>query len=343
MCVVIPAGQGRAFAPVPRGGMRRLVKTGTLLLLLAAVAGALYVRARSSKDDKLGVKLVAVESGAITEKAIAVGQIQPRQKFSVKSKISASSAGAWSKSAITSARGTRCSRSRGPDSPGADRRRPAGGIGAGLVRSGEGGAEPSSLGRSGIMSKSTWTRSARTYELAKIALARAEQQKELTATAGSPAPGSRWSRSFAPRRPERFLTRAVNPGDPVVPLTSYQPGTEMATIADMTDLIFKGTVDEIDVGKLRAGLIASTGRGALPTDVVTGHVPESLLRPSRRREPRSSTSRSSSTWATRSSCAPAIPPTPTSSSGRRRTCSHDPRTRHHVRGRWQEGVGRSAL
>jgi HlyD family secretion protein len=58
----------------------------------------------------------------------------------------------------------------------------------------------------------------------------------------------------------------------VVPLTSYQPGTELASIADMSDLIFKGTVDEIDVGKLYAGLQARIKVGALPTDVVTGKV-----------------------------------------------------------------------
>ena len=40
----------------------------------------------------------------------------------------------------------------------------------------------------------------------------------------------------------------------------------------MSDLIFKGTVDEIDVGKLRVDLPARIKVGALPTDVVTGHV-----------------------------------------------------------------------
>jgi HlyD family secretion protein len=68
------------------------------------------------------------------------------------------------------------------------------------------------------------------------------------------------------------LTRTVNPGDPITPLTSYQPGTELATVADMSDLIFKGTVDEIDVGKLRVGLPTRIKVGALPTDVVTGSV-----------------------------------------------------------------------
>src|SRR5205085_10081298 len=68
------------------------------------------------------------------------------------------------------------------------------------------------------------------------------------------------------------LTRSVNPGDPIVPLTSYQPGTEMATVADMRDLIFKGTVDEIDVGKLAVGMTARIKVGALPSDVVSGKV-----------------------------------------------------------------------
>ena len=46
----------------------------------------------------------------------------------------------------------------------------------------------------------------------------------------------------------------------------------MATVADMRDLIFKGTVDEIDVGKLSVGMPTRIKVGALPTDVVTGRV-----------------------------------------------------------------------
>src|SRR5256885_7016656 len=51
--------------------------------------------------------------------------------------------------------------------------------------------------------------------------------------------------------------------------------TEMATVADMSDLIFKGTVDEIDVGKLSVGMPTRIKVGALPTDVVTGKVSRS--------------------------------------------------------------------
>jgi HlyD family secretion protein len=64
----------------------------------------------------------------------------------------------------------------------------------------------------------------------------------------------------------------VNVGDPVVPLTSYQAGTELLKMADMEELLFRGTVDEIDVGKIAEGLTADLQIGALPGAKVIGHV-----------------------------------------------------------------------
>ena len=66
------------------------------------------------------------------------------------------------------------------------------------------------------------------------------------------------------------LARFVNVGDPVVPLTSYQAGTELFTLADMSDLMFKGTVDEIDVGKLQRGMTVELKIGALPKGKIVG-------------------------------------------------------------------------
>jgi HlyD family secretion protein len=69
-----------------------------------------------------------------------------------------------------------------------------------------------------------------------------------------------------------ILEKNVNLGDPVVPLTSYQPGTAIMRMADMTDLIFKGTVDEIDVGKISEGMNCDLQVGALPGKNITGYV-----------------------------------------------------------------------
>lgn len=68
------------------------------------------------------------------------------------------------------------------------------------------------------------------------------------------------------------LEKNVNVGDPVVPLTSYQAGTELMKMANMENLLFKGTVDEIDVGKIREGMAAELLIGALPGKTVKGEV-----------------------------------------------------------------------
>lgn len=68
------------------------------------------------------------------------------------------------------------------------------------------------------------------------------------------------------------LEKRVEAGDPVVPLSAFQEGTVLITMAAMSNLIFRGTVDEIDVGKLREGMPADIKVGALPGTAVTGSV-----------------------------------------------------------------------
>ena len=66
------------------------------------------------------------------------------------------------------------------------------------------------------------------------------------------------------------LSKAVQVGDPVTPLTTYQEGTVLMKMASMERLLFKGTVDEIDVGKLKEGMMTELKVGALPNDTIQG-------------------------------------------------------------------------
>jgi len=254
--------------------MRKLFKTLIWLVILVAVAGGLYAWARSSKGDKDGNKLVAVEQGSIVEKAIAVGQIQPRQKFQVKSKIS----GIVKKCVVNV--GDRVKAGDilfevAPDPTpqeltGVDRQMDS--ANASFQRAKADYDRAVELSRSGFLPKSDLDSKKEAFELAKIAVARADQERELTRRGRVSTTNVTIESVIRAPAAGTILTRVVNPGDPITPLTSYQPGTELATIADMSDLIFKGTVDEIDVGKLRTGIVARIKVGALPTDVVTGHI-----------------------------------------------------------------------
>ncbi len=72
------------------------------------------------------------------------------------------------------------------------------------------------------------------------------------------------------------LSKTVEVGDPVTPLTSYQEGTVLMKMANMERLLFKGTVDEIDVGKLQEGMEAEMKVGALPAEKIVGDLSEDL-------------------------------------------------------------------
>ena len=252
--------------------MSRLGKVLLALVIVAAAAVGVYAFTRNGKDKDGGLKQVEVTTGTIVEKAVAVGQIQPRQKFQVKSKISGIVRRALVEVGDTVKAGDPLFEIAPDPTPlevtEVDRKVES--AEASFRRAQSEYQRAQDLIASGVMPKSEVDAKREAFELNRVALMKAQQDRELvrrgrltsSSTEGiirAPAAGT-------------VLTRAVNPGDPIVPLTSYQPGTEMATIADMSDLIFKGTVDEIDVGKLSVGMTARIKVGAMPTDVVTGRV-----------------------------------------------------------------------
>ncbi|MDO6738498.1 efflux RND transporter periplasmic adaptor subunit [Wenyingzhuangia sp. 2_MG-2023] len=56
----------------------------------------------------------------------------------------------------------------------------------------------------------------------------------------------------------------VEEGVQVIPSNNFNAGTELATIADVRKMIFKGTVDESEVGKIKEGMPITIKIGALP-------------------------------------------------------------------------------
>jgi HlyD family secretion protein len=252
--------------------MRKLWKILLILVVLAGASAAVYAWTRNNNKNANGLKEVEVTTGSIVEKAVAIGQIQPRQKFQVKSKISGIVRRALVQIGDTVKPGDPLFEIAPDPTPlevtEVDRRVESA---AASFRKAQGDYQRAQeLLRQGVMPKSEAEARREQFELARVALTKAEQDRDLTRKGRLTLAGTE-SIIRAPAA-GTILTRAVNPGDPIVPLTSYQAGTEMATVADMRDLIFKGTVDEIDVGKLQLGMMTRIKVGALPTDIVTGRV-----------------------------------------------------------------------
>jgi HlyD family secretion protein len=253
--------------------MSRLGKILLLLIVLALGTVGVYAVVRNGQKKEGGLKEVEVTQGTIVEKAVAVGQIQPRQKFQVKSKISGIVRRALVQVGDTVKAGDplfEIGVNPTPlESTEVDRRLES--AEASFRRAQGDYTRAQELAKGGVLPASDVEAKKEAFELARVALTKAQQDRQLVQRGNLTSTSAQESIIRAPAA-GTVLTRLVNEGDPIVPLTSYQPGTEMATIADMSDLIFKGTVDEIDVGKLSVSMPARIKVGALPTDVVTGRV-----------------------------------------------------------------------
>jgi len=254
--------------------MKRLIKWLVILAVLGGVAIAIYAVVRSNGKGDKGLTLVEAQMGSITDKALAVGQIEPRQKFQVKSKVSGLVKTCVVQVGDTVKPGDPLFEIQPDPTPQdlieVDRNLES--SQASFDRAKADYDRYQQLFKQGVISKGDADQKREAYELAQVSLQRARENRELTIKGRVSGGGASMETIIRAPAAGTILTRSVNPGDPIVPLTSFQPGTEMATIAEMKDLIFKGTVDEIDVGKMKVGLPVRIKVGALPTDVVTGKV-----------------------------------------------------------------------
>ena len=129
-----------------------------------------------------------------------------------------------------------------------------------------------SLQKSGLVSQDDFDASRKAYDQARVGFELSRERLALLKE-GKIRNGKRSVDSIIRAKSAgTVLERMVDPGDPVVPLTSYQAGTPLLTIADMDLLLFEGSVDEIDVGKLSDGLPVRINVGALPDVAISGRL-----------------------------------------------------------------------
>ncbi|MCL1937892.1 MAG: efflux RND transporter periplasmic adaptor subunit [Candidatus Azobacteroides sp.] len=65
-----------------------------------------------------------------------------------------------------------------------------------------------------------------------------------------------------------ILDIPVKVGDSVINSNPFNEGTTIAVIANMDDLIFRGTIDETEVGKIQTGMLIKISVGALSDETV---------------------------------------------------------------------------
>lgn len=253
--------------------MKKLVKLLVLLLVVGAVGFGLY-RAFGQDDGGDGTTLVKVERGTIVDKALATGQIVPEEEVSVKSQISGIVKECFVKVGDPVSPGQPLF-TISPDPTPLERTEAERAVELAEVAHNRAKADwerARQVFEAGLSPREELDAVEESYEQRRIELELARERLTLLREGRIVKPRGGVDSVIRSPAAGTILERLVDPGEPVVPLTTFQPGTPLATIADMGTLIFKGTVDEIDVGKLDEGLPVRIEIGALPGAEVTGRL-----------------------------------------------------------------------
>jgi HlyD family secretion protein len=253
-----------------------LVRKGLIgvgvVVVVAGVAAVLYSRSASAKDK--GYKSVVVARGPVVEKALAVGAIRPKHEIAVKSKISGIVRRSFREVGDRVQAGDALFEILPDPTPLelTEARREVE-IARNVFHQAKKSADrAAALKAQGIMATQESDVAEKDVQDAQIRLNLASEKLALIEKGRVKSEHLAVESIIRAPTSGTVLELLVNEGDPVVPLTSYQAGTPLTTLADMKALVFKGTVDEIDVGKLREGMPARIKIGALPEAKVEGKV-----------------------------------------------------------------------
>lgn len=249
--------------------MKKIIWIGGGAVILVVILFFLF---KGSGGNNSGITLVKVEKGEIVDKAIAIGNILPKNEIAVKSKISGIVRKIFVEMGDKVKKGARLIDISPSPTPleYAEAKRNVELAEVDYENAKSEYQRAKELSQRNLISQQNFDAKSKRYKETKLRLDLATEKLSLI---------EKGKTQIADRKIESIITspitgtvlqRKVEEGDPIVPLTSYQAGTELMTLAYMENLIFKGTVDEIDVGKLEEGMETVIKIGALPGEEIDG-------------------------------------------------------------------------
>jgi HlyD family secretion protein len=243
-----------------------------LVVLVVAVVIIVFAFSNSGSSNENGAKLVTVQRGDIVEQAMAIGTIEPYKEIAVKSKISGIVKKLYVEIGDTVTEGDPLMDIMPQPTPleYTEAKRQLEIADIEFENSRRNFERAAELNDKQLISKDEFDSKKASFDQDKARLQLAEDRMQLLEEGALAASAGKKENTIRAPISGTVLSKNADEGDPVVPLTSYQDGTELLYLADMSDLIFRGTVDEIDVGKLREGMPVILKIGALPKDTVGG-------------------------------------------------------------------------
>lgn len=244
--------------------MKRIVKYCILAAIGVVFVGTIVFLYRKSHQPPVAYQLETPARMTIVKKTVAVGKVIPRREIEVKSQVSGVVEKLYVVAGQTVKRGAIIARiALRPNMLNVNTAE-AQLLAAKISLSNQAADldRYKKLLTQQVISQSQFDQYRTDFELQKEAVASAENTLLLLKT-GATRDSDKVSNMIPATIEGTVLDVPNKEGAFIVETSTFQSGTTLATLADMSDMIFEGLVDESEVGKLREGMELILDVGAL--------------------------------------------------------------------------------
>jgi len=248
-----------------------LVRIILLLVVLALLGGGLYFLLKRNDQPTEVYETTSVSVGTIIKKAVATGTIDPRKEVTIKSRVSGVVETLFLEAGETVEREALIAKiTIVPDAVtlnAAQARVETARISARNARRER--DQRQGLLQDNVISKDEYAKYQFDYEIKREEEASARSNLKLIREGGSGEAGT-VSSEIRSTVKGTILEIPVKEGETVTETNNFNEGTTIASVADMTDMIFTGTVDESEVGRIEEGMDLVISIGAIEGETFEG-------------------------------------------------------------------------
>ena len=249
----------------------RLVKKIKRIVLLSivglAVVGTFVFLWKKAQPEVTEYEIVTPERGTVETKTVATGNVEPRYEILIKPQISGIISEVLKEAGQRVTEGEIIAKVKVIPEMGqlnsAESRVNVARISLDQVESTH--RRDEQLFKQGILTAEEFDVSKANYRKAKEELANAQSALEIVRDGISRNSRSSSTTQIRSTITGMILNVPIKVGNSVIQSNSFNDGTTIASVANMNDMIFRGNVDETEIGKIREGIPIKLTVGALGT------------------------------------------------------------------------------
>jgi HlyD family secretion protein len=251
-----------------KGLFKQILRIILLSLVGLAVAGTFYFLWKKAQPVVTQYEIVTPESGTVETKAVATGNVEPRYEVLIKPQISGIIATLSKEAGQMITTGEIIATIRViPEMVqlnSAESRVKMAEISLKQVE--ETFRRDEALHKQGVISNEEFNISSANYLKAKEELTSAESTLEIIRDGIARNSNATSTTQIRSTISGMILDVPVKVGNSVIQSNNFNEGTTIASVANMKDMIFRGNVDETEIGRIREGMPIKLTIGALESE-----------------------------------------------------------------------------